>query len=254
MPHPLEGVLDCAKRYSSLTCTLLVDTIRMKNDIIDWANRHGRGIMNIGIIGAGNIGCGLGKLWAKKGHKIIFSFSRNPEKLKSLSDAVENATAGSPADAARQSDVILFSVRWENVREALEAAGPLQGKIVIDCTNPLTSDLTGLAVGHTSSAAEEIAKIATGAKVVKAFNTVFADVYHSESRLFGSRMPTMFFCGDDGEAKTTVAKLIREAGFEPVDAGPLRSARYLEPLAMLMLQLGYGQGMGTNITLNLIRR
>ena len=246
--------MDCLKPYSSLTCTSLVDTIRIKLEKIDRANRNGRRIMNIGIIGAGNIGSGLGKLWAKKGHKIIFSFSRNPEKLKSLSDAVENASAGSPAEAVQQSDVILFSVRWENVREALEAAGPLQGKIVIDCTNPLNPDLSGLEVGRTSSAAEEIAKIAAGAKVVKAFNTVFADVYHSESRLFGSRMPTMFFCGDDGEAKTTVAKLIREAGFEPVDAGPLRSARYLEPLAMLMIQLGYGQGMGTNITLNLTSR
>jgi 8-hydroxy-5-deazaflavin:NADPH oxidoreductase len=238
----------------SLTCTLLVDTIRIKLEIINWVSTHGRTIMNIGIIGAGNIGSGLGKIWAKKGHKIIFSFSRNPEKLGSLSSAVENAAAGSPAEAVRQSDVILFSVRWTNVREALEAAGPLQGKIVIDCTNPLNPDLSGLEVGHTSSAAEEIATIAAGAKVVKAFNTVFADVYHSESRLFGSRMPTMFYCGDDGDAKNTVAKLIREAGFEPVDAGSLRSARYLEPLAMLMIQLGYGQGMGTNITLNLIRR
>jgi predicted dinucleotide-binding enzyme len=222
---------------------LWLDTIRIKLEKIDRANRHGRRIMNIGIIGAGNIGSGLGKLWAKK-YKIIFSFSRNPEKLKSLSGAVENAAAGSPAEAVRQSDVILFSVRWANVREALEAAGPLQGKIVIDCTNPLNPDLSGLAVGLSSSAAEEIAKIATGARVVKAFNTVFADVYHSESRLFGSRMPTMFFCGDDGEAKTTVAQLIREAGFEPVDAGPLRSARYLEPLAMLMIQLRIWAGHG----------
>lgn len=166
----------------------------------------------------------------------------------------QNASAASPDEVAHQSEVLLLSVRWESVMEALKAAGPLQDKILIDCTNPLTPDLSELAIGHNTSAAEEIAKMAPGAKVVKAFNSVFADIYHSESRLFGSRMPTMFYCGDDNGAKTTIARLIRETGFEPIDAGPLKNARYLEPLAMLMIQLGYGQGMGTGIALNLIKR
>jgi len=209
--------------------------------------------MKIGIIGSGNIGSGLGKIWAQKGHRIIFSFSRNQGKLKALADSVANASAGSPAEAVQQSEVILLSVRWGNLKEVLDKAGPLKGKIVIDCTNPLKPDLSELALGHTTSAAEEIANMVPGAKVVKAFNSVFADIYHSESRLFGSRMATMFYCGDDG-AKTIVARLIRETGFEPIDAGPLKSARYLEPLAMLMIQLGYGQGMGTNIALSMIRR
>lgn len=210
--------------------------------------------MNIGIIGSGNVGSGLGKIWAQKGHKVIFSFSRNQEKLKALALTDQNSSAGSPAEAVQHGELLLLSVRWETVREALNAAGPMQEKILIDCTNPLTPDFSELALGHTTSAAEEIAKIAPGAKVVKAFNSVFADIYHSESRLFGSRMPTMFYCGDDTGAKTAVARLIRETGFEPIDAGPLKSARYLEPLAMLMIQLGYGQGMGTSIALNLIRR
>jgi len=210
--------------------------------------------MNIGIIGSGNIGSGLGKIWAQKGHKVMFSFSQNQEKLKALAVADQNSSAGSPAEAVQHSEVLLLSVRWETVVEALKAAGPLQEKILIDCTNPLKPDLSDLALGHTTSAAEEIAKMAPGAKVVKAFNSVFADIYHSESRLFGSRMPTMFYCGDDDGAKPTVVRLIRETGFEPIDAGPLKSARYLEPLAMLMIQLGYGQGMGTNIALSLIRR
>ena len=210
--------------------------------------------MNIGIIGSGNIGCGLGKIWLQKGHKVIFSFSRNQKKLETLAIANQNSSAGPPAEAVRHSEVLLLSVRWETVREALKAAGPLQEKILIDCTNPLNTDFSELVLGHTTSAAEEIAKMAPGAKVVKAFNSAFADIYHSESRLFGLRMPTMFYCGDDGGANKTVAQLIRETGFEPIDAGPLKSARYLEPLAMLMIQLGYGQGMGTNIALNLIRR
>ena len=210
--------------------------------------------MNIGIIGSGNVGSGLGKIWLQKSHKVIFSFSRNQEKLKSLAIADKNSGAGSPAEAVQQSEVILLSVRWETVREALKAAGPLQEKILIDCTNPLKTDVSDLLLGHATSAAEEISKMAPGAKVIKAFNSAFADIYHSESRLFGSRMATMFYCGDDGGAKKTVAQLIRETGFEPIDSGPLKSARYLEPLAMLMIQLGYGQGMGTNIALNLIRR
>lgn len=210
--------------------------------------------MNIGIIGSGNVGSGLGRIWARKGHKVIFSFSRSEEKLKALAETNQNTGAGSPAEAVRQSEIILLSVRWETVEDAVRAAGSLDGKTVIDCTNPLLHDLTGLALGHTTSAAEEIANMAPGAHVVKAFNSAFAEIYQSDSRLFGSRMPTMFYCGDDAAAKKNVAKLIWEIGFEPADAGPLRSARYLEPLAMLMIQLGYGQGMGTNIALNLISR
>jgi len=89
---------------------------------------------------------------------------------------------------------------------------------------------------------------------VKAFNTVFADVYHSGSLRSGTRMITMFYCGDDAEAKSIVERLIRDIGFEPIDAGPLKVARYLEPLAMLMIHLGYAENMGTNITLSLLRR
>src|SRR3990172_6572302 len=104
--------------------------------------------MNIGIIGSGNMGSGLGKLWANKGHNIIFSYSRDPKKLDALADSTPNAKAGTPAEAAALSDVVLFSVRWSNVEDAVREAGPMQGKVLIDCTNPLTPDLTGLAVGH----------------------------------------------------------------------------------------------------------
>jgi predicted dinucleotide-binding enzyme len=210
--------------------------------------------MNIGIIGSGNMGSGLGRIWARRGHNIIFSFSRDPEKLAALAGSVPNAKSGTPKEAVKRSEAVLLSVRWENVKDALKAAGPLKGKIIIDCTNPLKPDRSGLAVGHATSAAEEIAKLAPGAKVVKAFNTIFADVYHSESRLFGTRRTTMFFCGDDAEAKAAVSKLIIDVGFEPIDAGPLRCARYLEPLAMLMIELGYVKRMGTGIALSLIRR
>ncbi|GAB4488452.1 MAG: NAD(P)-binding domain-containing protein [Thermodesulfovibrionales bacterium] len=210
--------------------------------------------MKIGIIGSGNMGKGLGTLWAKKGHQVFFSFSRDAEKLRNIAYGAPNATCGSPADAVKASDVILLSVRWTVVPEAITAAGPLDGKVLIDCTNPLLPDLSGLAIGHTTSAAEEIVKMAPGARVVKAFNTVFAEVYSSPSRLSGSRMSSMFFCGDDPEAKKDVLRLITDVGFQPIDCGGLLSARLLEPLAMLVIHLGYGMGMGTGIGLSLMRR
>lgn len=209
--------------------------------------------MNIGIIGSGNMGSGLGKIWAMKGHSVIFSYARSQEKLNSLAASLPKAKAGTPAEAA-QADVILLSVRWPDVPDALKQAGTLNNKIVIDCTNPLNSDQSGLVLGHTTSAAEEIARMAPGAKVVKAFNTAFAQVYEEKSRLFGSRRASMFFCGDDAEAKTVVARLISDVGFDPVDCGPLTAARLLEPVAMLVITLGYGMKMGTNMTLGLIRR
>ncbi len=210
--------------------------------------------MNIGIIGSGKVGSGLGKIWANKGHRVIFSFSRDPEKLKALAQSSPQARAGSAVEAAELSEIVLLSVGWAAAEEAIKAAGSLHGKIIIDCTNPVRPDLSGLSVGLATSAAEEIARMAPEAIVVKAFNTVFAEVYHSDSRLFGSRRPTMFYCGDNDEAKSAVARLIHETGFEPIDSGPLKSARYLEPLAMLMIHLGRIQNMGTDITLTLIRR
>lgn len=209
--------------------------------------------MNIGIIGSGNMGSGLGKIWARKGHNVIFSYSRSPEKLAGLSASVPNAKAGTPAEAA-QAEVILLAVSWANVPEALQQAGSLSGKIVIDCTNPLKPDMSGLEIGHATSAAEEIAKMAPGSKVVKAFNTAFAQVYQDGTRLSGSRRVSMFYCGDDAEANSIVSRLIFEVGFNPQYAGPLKSARYLEPLAMLMITLGYGLGVGTNFAINMERR
>jgi len=210
--------------------------------------------MKIGIIGAGNMGSGLAKIWTERGHEVMLG-SRDPKKASETAAGIGGgAKGGSIKDAASFGEIVLIATPWSAAADAIQSAGSFEGKIVIDCTNPLEPDMSGLVIGRTTSAAEEIAKMAHGGKVVKAFNTVFAQIYHSPSRLFGSRRPTMFFCGDDEGTKTIVKKLITETGFEPVDAGPLSSARYLEPLAMLMIQLGYGQKMGTNIALSLMGR
>jgi predicted dinucleotide-binding enzyme len=210
--------------------------------------------MKIGIIGSGNMGSGLGKLFAGKGHSVFFS-SRNTDIAVEVAKAVGDAAqGGTVAEAVKFGEAILVATPWSSTPDAIKSAGTLEGKIIIDCTNPLEPDLSGLTLGFSTSAAEEIAKLAPGSRIVKAFNTVFAEIYHSRSRLFGSRTPTMFYCGDDTDAKTIVKKLIFEVGFEPIDAGPLTSARYLEPLAMLVIQLGYGQKMGTNFSISLMHR
>jgi 8-hydroxy-5-deazaflavin:NADPH oxidoreductase len=210
--------------------------------------------MKIGIIGSGNVGSALGKIWSRNGHKILFS-SRNPEKLKSLAESLgKNAFYGLPSDAVKFGDVVALAVPWGQAENALLSAGPMNGKILIDCTNPLKPDYSGLAVGGATSAAEEVARIAHGARVVKAFHTTFAALMQSDSRMFAGANPTGFFCGDDHASKAVVEGLIRETGLEPLDVGPLSYARYLEPMAMLMINLAFAQKMGTNIALKLLRR
>ncbi len=210
--------------------------------------------MKIGIIGSGNVGGALGRIWGRNGHEIMFS-SRSPENLKGLAELVgKNACYGLPVEAAKFADIVVLAVPWVQAESAIKSAGPLKDKILIDCTNPLKPGYEGIAVGMNTSASEEIAKMARGAIVVKAFNTIFAALMSSDSRMFGSLKPTGFFCGDDTSAKAKVSGLIEETGLEPLDVGPLMMARYLEPLAMLMINLGFNQKMGTNIAFRLMRR
>ncbi len=210
--------------------------------------------MKIAVIGTGNIGSGLGKLWAKKGHNVMFG-SRDPAKAKdAAAKAGANASGGTVADAAKFGEVVVIAVPYHAAMDSLKACGKLEGKVLLDCTNPLNSDMSGLVVGHTTSAAEEIAKAAKGAKVVKGFNTIFAQINQSENPDFKGQVPSVFYCGDDKAAKEKVAQLIKDAGYEPVDSGPLKSARYIEPFAMLIITLGYGMGLGPNVAPKLLRR
>ncbi|MFI5340454.1 MAG: NADPH-dependent F420 reductase [Candidatus Methylomirabilales bacterium] len=209
--------------------------------------------MNIGIIGSGNVGKALGETWLKKGHQVLFSYSRDLQKLRAYSAGLGGkASAGTPAEAVQFGEVILFAPPWPAVEDALRAAGSLTGKILVDCTNPLKPDLSGLAIGHTTSAAEELARRVAGTRVVKAFNTTGAE--NMKNPQFGSQRATMFICGDDAAAKSVVSGLARDAGFEVVDAGSLSIARLLEPLAMLWIHLAYGQKMGTGFAFTLLRR
>lgn len=210
--------------------------------------------MNIGIVGAGSVGSGLGKLWAATGHEILLSYSRDPRKLETLAEAIgPNARAGSPRAAVEFGEVVLLAVPWGAVSEALTQMGPLTGKLLFSSVNALKPDFSGLDIGTSTSAAEWIADHAPGATVVEAL-PVNAEILHSPSRLFGALTPTVFYCGDDADAKAVIARLLAEAGMEAVDAGPLSRARLVEPAGFLVAQLGYGLGLGPNVALKLLRR
>lgn len=210
--------------------------------------------MKIGIIGAGNVGTGLGKHLSAKGHDIVVSFARTTEKVDQAAAAIGGgARAGSPDEAARHGDVVIIATPWGATLDAVrDVAGALAGKIVWDATNPLKADMSGLEIGLTTSAGEEVAKAAPGAKIVKAVPP-FAEVLHSGSMDIGGHRPGVFVCGDDADARATVMALVADIGADGVDAGPLALARYTEPLGMLLVQLAYVQGFGARIGSVLVR-
>ena len=202
--------------------------------------------MKISIIGAGHVGSALGTGWARRGHEIIFGV-RNPKKT----DSATTATIVPVMEAAQSSDVIVLSVPWGGVPDALLSAGDLKGRILLDATNPLLPDLSGLDTAPGTSGAEKVASLSS-ASVVKIFNTTgYPNManpdYHGERA-------TMFYCGDDVNAKRIAAGLASDLGFEPVDSGPLAHAHLLESLALLWITLALKQGYGVNMAFKMMRR
>lgn len=209
--------------------------------------------MNIGIVGAGNMASAMGRRLLENGHKLLLSYSRDPSKLQETAKALGGETrAGTPEEAARFADVLLLSVRWEGGPAALKAAGPLEGKVIWSIVNPLRPDLSGLVVGTTTSGSEELAKLAPGARFVAGWPP-FAEVLQSPSTRFGSERPSLFYCGDDASAKRKVEPLFGALDVEPIDAGPLRAARLIEPAMLLLVHLAYGRKMG-QVAARLLRR
>jgi 8-hydroxy-5-deazaflavin:NADPH oxidoreductase len=197
--------------------------------------------MRVGILGSGLMGGKLGTLFARAGHEVVFSYARSRSKLESLArEAGGRARAGTPAEAAGDGDALLFAVHWSRTDDVLRQAGDVADKVIVTCSLPMNEDDTALVVAHTSSGAEELARKAPRARVVSAFGTVPSEVlfavYEARRR---KRRPSLVYCGDDDAAKATAAELIGDVGFEPVDAGPLRIARYLEPFTLLIAQLAY---------------
>ena len=197
--------------------------------------------MRIGILGSGLMGGKLGTIFARAGHDVTFSYARTERKLKRLArEAKANARAGTPSEAAREADALLLAVHWSRVNDVLKQAGDLSGKIIVSCSLPMNANETELVIAHTSSGAESLAKKVRRSRVVAAFGTVPSEV------LFGvfkakrrAKRPSLVYCGDDQGAKDVAAELIRDVGFDPLDVGSLRIARYTEPFTLLIARLAY---------------
>jgi len=215
--------------------------------------------MKIAIVGAGNVGGALGSRWANNGHKIIFGV-RDPRSrpVRELLNKIGGkARAAQINEAIEEAPVIAVTLPWVATEETLRGTSvSWDQKIIIDATNPIllgSQDLQkGLLVGHTTSAAEQIASWTPGSKVVKAFNTTGANNM-ADSRYGGGKL-MMPIAGDDAAAKQTVMGLAGDLGFEPVDAGPLAMSRYIEPMAMVWIKLAIVQKQGRDFGFALLRR
>jgi predicted dinucleotide-binding enzyme len=201
--------------------------------------------VKIAIIGAGNVGRALGAGW-RADHTVSFGV-RSPDDPKY---ADLDATVSSNAEAVKSSDVVVLCTPWQGTELAISACGDLSGKVVIDCTNPLTPDFSALEVGHTTSGAEMVAAWASGGRVCKAMNQIGAPMMDHPQL---PSQPVMLMCGDDDDAKRITAGLVTELGFEAVDAGDLTLARSLEPYALIWIHLALRRGFGTDWAFGLLR-
>ena len=205
--------------------------------------------MNITIIGAGNMGRGIGTRAAAGGHSVTF-IDANPDvaektaaevRASAKNDAKVSSTS---LDEAELGDVVVLAVWYgTNLELAKQLGAKLAGKVVVDIANPLNATYDGLATAPDSSSAEDLAKaIASGARVVKAFNTTYASTL-LEGRVAGQPLD-VFIAGDDADAKGKVAQIVTDGGMRPIDTGPLSRARQIEGMQLLHITLQ--NTLGTN--------
>ncbi len=201
--------------------------------------------MKVLVIGAGNMGAGFVKQLAAAGHQVSVT-ARDITRAQAVAQQF-GAKAVPVEGAASGVDAVVVATPYGEASAALRTAGAQAGTVVIDITNPLTPDYMGLTLGHNTSAAEEIALAAPGIEVVKAFNTVFAQVLAAGADFGDGQKVTVFVASDSERAKQTAKALAESMGFQTMDAGGLKNARYLEPVAGLNIYFGYGGGLGTSV-------
>lgn len=196
---------------------------------------------NITIIGSGNIGANLARLFASK-HNVTLG-SRNPEQTRVK---LPDVTVTDYAQAAKSADMVILAVPFSEISAIAAKIGSLAEKILIDVTNPLTPDFMALILGHTTSAGEAVQAAFPQAHVVKAFNTILAQVL-AKAASGAKSLPSVLVAGNHASANAEVVQLAKDAGFSAFDTGPLTNARYLEPLAELGIQLAYAKGHGGEV-------
>ena len=228
---------------SNIEC-VLAETPLLRYFCSSQSNNESLPLMNIAILGSGNMGTGLAKNLVKTGNTVTFG-SRVPTKA---ADKVPGTASATYSDAVHGADVIFLALPFGEVKSVALQTGDLAGKTVVDLTNPLTADYMGLTIGHTTSAGEQVQALFPRAKVVKGFNTIFAQLLTAGPTLPGGHKVPVFLASDHVDAKKAVSALALAMGFAVEDAGPLKNARYLEPLAGLNIYFGYGAGLGTSVT------
>ncbi|WP_374406386.1 NADPH-dependent F420 reductase [Hydrogenophaga sp.] len=208
--------------------------------------------MSIAIIGAGNVGMALGRAFTRRGENVVLGVP-DPQKYAAAVAALgDKARLSSTADAIAASDLVVLAVPHLATAAIAQSVPDWQGKVLVDATNPLAPGLAGLTMGTNTSAAEELARLARGARVVKAFNSTGAE--NMADAAYPGGVPMMPVCGDDADARQRVMALATLIGFEAVDMGPLMAARYLEPFAMTWIHLAFRQGLGRRFAFGLLRR
>ncbi len=207
--------------------------------------------MKIAVIGTGNMGAGFARAFASSGVDVVIGH-RDPAKAASLAAELgATVEGGGIAAAVKLADIVLLALPYQSVASVLGEAGDLTGKILIDISNPITADYKELLLGHTTSAAEEIQKVATGAHVVKAFNTIFAGLLSPEART--GKTLQVFVAGDDADATAKVRELAEKLSFEAVNAGPLSNSRFLEPIGEMNIHFGFFLGIGPTVAPTWVR-
>ncbi len=198
--------------------------------------------MKIAVIGTGNIGAAYARALASAKYEVIVG-ARDPNKAAALAQEIGGKAAGVDIAAAfKSADLVILALPYPAVAGVLTEAGDLAGKVLVDVSNPLSADFKDLVVGLTTSAAEQTQAAAPKAHVVKAFNTIFAGLIPAQAR--EGRKLQVFVAGDDAAATAKVREMVKALGFVPVDAGPLRNSRLLEPIGMMNIQFGFFLGAG----------
>jgi hypothetical protein len=208
--------------------------------------------MSISIIGAGNVGMALGKAFTQRGEAVVFGVRDPAACAAEVAKLGPRASVTTNAEAIAASGVVILAIPYAAVAAVAQSFADWGGRILVDATNPLAPDLSGLTVGTTTSGAEELAKLARGALVVKAFNITGAENMADTSYANGT--PFMPVCGNDAEARSRVIALAASIGFDAVDCGELVAARYLEPFAMTWIHMAIKLGMGRRFAFARLQR
>ncbi len=203
--------------------------------------------MKVAIIGPGNMGLGIARLLVAKDYNVVLAHKDLQVATRLAAKIGTNAQGADVTSAVSDADIVILATPYDSAEVALKEAGDLAGKVLVDITNPITPDYMALTIGHTTSAAEEIAKLAPDAHVVKAFNTVFWQALPFDVRRKKPAVQVLL-ASDDANAKEKVYAMVTDLEFEAIDAGPLTNARYIEPVGQLNIHFGYALGWGTSIS------